>query len=304
MTTTNNIPLTKDVVLYMVPFLEKQDILNMGYTCKLFLVNVANSEDIWRAWLTFHWPIDVLPVYQGILKNDEISWKHMALLPSQICVNEICKIHIRKRLEYPASSKLFFQFYCEVSAPHTGTKPPIASVILTSKEIDYEKYKESFSTNKKKFLSNTGNLYMQFTTKANTPLIIWKGEENIYSSYKFYVVDRMNNPPKIPLNSIYDDVRTSILSRTAFKEIGKFLHNDEQYYESRATTSYNYNTDHGYHRSGNAPTGFGSSTNKLIMPDIDAKSFVCMYAQFDPLEIYKKFMSPEPVIKTKFDIEK
>lgn len=98
---------------------------------------------------------------------------------------------------------------------------------------------------------------------------------------------------------LYINTHYSLLSKKNYRDIGQLLHNDPQYYEARATTSYNWNTGHSYHRSGNAPTGFASSTNNIEMPNIAAKSITKITVMFDPVILYRHYVLLERERPTK-----
>lgn len=281
-----NPSLSRDAIICIIPHLDAKDIIHVGLTCWDMRLKVLDNQQIWYNWIIIHWDSNYLPVYQG-LKVEDANWKVLALMHPMMRERELCKIHIRKRFETPMSMKSCLRFFCELKT-NDGR---VATIILTGKEIDYETFQKN---NPRSKLKNDGSMCIEYLPKE-TSVLLWLGEGDIRSDYNFYAVDRLEVQPKVQMSKTwvgphYVETNYSLLSKKNYRDIGQLLHNDPQYYEARATTSYNWNTGHSYHRSGNAPTGFASSTNNIEMPIVGVTSITKITTMFDPVVLYRHFV--------------
>jgi len=285
--------LSRDAIICIIPHLDANDLINVGVTCWDMRIKVLDNQHIWYNWVIIHWDTNYLPAYHG-LNVEDANWKVLALMHPMMRERELCKIHIRKRFEAPMSMKSCLRFFCEIKT-NDGR---VATIILTGNEIDYETFKKNYP---RANLKNDGSLWFEYLPKESS-VLVWLGEGGIHSEYNFYAVDRLEVQPKVQMSNTwvsphYVERNYSLLSKKNYRDIGQLLHNDPQYYEARATTDflssksqYNWSTGHSYHRSGNAPTGFASSTNNVEMPYVAAKSITKITTIFDPVVLYRQFV--------------
>lgn len=285
--------LIRDVILIIVGMIERQDIIAFGLTCWTYYGDILENDNVWYTYIVTHWPEDLPPVYKGFNVNS-FSWRQLMLVATKkeyilaskpdnvtklifeyICA-QLCKMHLRPRLEIAQSSKQYLRIFASVSqtGENVSQLPPI---ILNSKEIDYANEVMVF----------------EFTHKDGS-FMYWKGEGNIRSNLEYYIIDRMSNPVKVPLHLLITlctkQMNKSTLSRKNYAFVGELLHKNPQHYESVGSIDYNWNTSHSYHRSGNAPTGFASNTNNITMPDIGIDSITRIVTQFNAIELYRRFI--------------
>jgi len=261
-----------DVLRFISGFLGVNDIINVGKTCKYLYGQILDRDDIWFDWIIINWPKSTLLLYTGL--RNSVEWKRALFEHKTLSklAKYLAKVHIRIRFQEPASSKQYFQLFYELKS----SDKRVPTKILNAVEINQDDH----------------SLHMRFTHKDGS-LIYWFGEGGIHSSGDLYLVDRSSPEVKIYMESsnIYNSKNYSLIGKRQYKEIGEILHNDPNYYGAESNISYNHNTRHGYHRSGMAPSGFGSNSKSYDMPIVMAKCLVSIDVVYDPIELYDRFLN-------------
>jgi len=307
-----NLLVYRDVIRIIAGLLDLKDIVAVGVTCLTCYHEILQDERIWYAYIITNWPSSLPQVYRGF-KIDFLSWRRLIVLATKF-VNEtlhkrvyspmddklsaeekeslskkyreetaraqlfnyvcaqLCKIHLRIRFEQPQSSKEYLRFF--ISVTQKGEKAnQLPIIILNSKEIDED------------------DLHMVFElTHKDGTFMYWRGEGDIYSEYDYYMIDRMSNPVKVLAGACVRRAtsNSSTLSKKNYAFVGELLHGDPQHYGSIG--SIDWDTAHSYHRLGNAPTGFASSTRSITMPNINIDAITRQVISFDPIDLYNRFI--------------
>ncbi len=262
----------RDIKCLLAAHFDLRSIVRLGRTCKHLKKEILDSDELWYSWIISTWPFGLVPSYKGI-NQYSIQWKSLlinsppGLLHKYVCTY-LCREHLQARLNLPSSSKEYLGFFIEIKSNDYRVPP----IILTANTMEFD-----------------GNLNVTFTHKDGC-FLFWRGEGGIViTGAAGYAVDRRNMPTRVPLDSISTKWHESILSRKNYTTIGTIVHKDPNFYVSAATTNYNWDNSHAYQRSGNAPTGFASSTNNLIMPKVAVTVFSGVTLTFDLIQLYERF---------------
>lgn len=294
--------LTRDIILCIVPHLRALDLLNLSSKNHQIYENVFCNEDVWRCYVITN---SADSSWKGISKN-EISWKELAQIahmqahhgrtvPNQISM-ELQKVHLRKRLNAPQSSRDYLRIFIEI----TSDDPRVQKVIIPGVEMSYQDSLE---------FAHVCAMSFAFTPLANgkpTTCLEWYGEGGIHSSVNIYFIDRRSTPIRVECRDIpglimsepanYANYKTT-LGKKDYAHIGQILHKDPKYYEGVSSTKYNYSTGHGYFRSGNAPIGMASSTSSIDKPDLFVHCHTKFVRTISVKALYERFIvesEPEP----------
>jgi hypothetical protein len=258
-----------DVIRFISGFLSVVDIINVGKTCKYLYGQILDRDEIWFDWIITNWPDDKPLLYTGL--RNTVEWKRVLFeheTLSKLAIH-LAKVHLRIRFQEPPSSKKYFQLFYEVKSSDKRVPTKILSAVEINEDDDM--------------------LHMRFTHKDGS-LIYWLGEGDIQSTADIYLVDRSSPQVKIYMRGSFGysnhEPKFSLLSKKQYKEIGEILHNDPNYYGGESSTSYNYATGHGYHRSGMAPSGFGSNSKSYDAPNVLANCLVHVDKSYDPIQLY------------------
>lgn len=278
--------LSRDVVLCIIPHLDVQDILNVSLGNWTLYGQLFLNETVWHQYV-IRTAADLS--WKGI-KFGDISWKELVRMVRtkippklrktktriQLSI-ELRKIHLRKRLEAPQSSKDYLQPFLKIF-----TNSSIPEIIIPGKEY----YDE---------LSDNG-IAFSFAPRNGSTFLVWIGEGNNYSKGLHYWIDRRS------ILNLYIEFKGkkvelsrkeyySTLSKKDYSTVGQLLYNNPNFYEGTSSSKYNWDTSHGYHRSGNAPSGMGSSTREIDKPNLSIKCIKNIVVTYSINALYQIFIN-------------
>ena len=246
----------KDVLFLFANYVSLSDLLNFSSTCRdlrhmiidlVFWKRILFSKHSSDLWINV--------TFDNVLEIIQLLFKHKK--DKSVLDNYLKYKFILFRLSEPQTSKNHAKFYAKIvteSLPNENKQEILVGNLLTDENEHTKNYKGFFLRFKK--LNGQSSYY-------------WNGEDNHNSSTIFYLLDRKVIGSVTDMNAI--DIRpkfhNTILGKKDYKNIGKILHNDENYYQDFKSTSFNPIDSHSSQRF--HTERFGQNSNSTSYQNIN-----------------------------------
>lgn len=270
------IELFKDIIFLLPGYVEYIDILHFSITCKA-LRNMIFNIDFWKRILYSKYKSDMwgFVTFDEVYEPIKILFSHKR--DKNIFDQFVKYNYIMYRLSDTQSSKNFLKFYAKIDTP--SLPEPHSETILVGDIISRDEVRRGFIN-----LGEYREFFIRFKKLDGNSVYYWTGEESHVSIISFYIVDRRLSGSVIHINPDRFLKNSSILGKKDYKSIGKILYNDENFYQSSASTNYKYSDSHSSQRF--RDERFGENNNSVTYPHINISCITHIDSSFRTDDIF------------------
>lgn len=267
--------LTPDTIRLISTYLAPKDIISLGKCCTAFREHFLRNQQFWMYYV-----VSKVKLSLDKLCKEDIDWQNLAF-QSQCKVNAMIKYHkLLYRLHVPRSSRDWLGIFCRIETKgqrqvhvfgsqeptiRNISLPPIGlSCDVNNIELNHLYYGEEEYRSIVVF-------HMKSTT--NPTFLRWDGEGGVSSEVYYYAVDRQKSAGKNKVDFNKDELSIkmslTLMSRGQYKKVGKILYQDENYFNTSHSMSYNNADGHGrMKRLGTSAGGFATNSKVYNLPNL------------------------------------